>query len=272
MKLSSIVVSQESHNSTDPYDLIYSNIQFLNALFDDYVYTAEVSREALKSYYIDYYLGQVNNGGFSQFVYNTSWQEEAIELVREGLLAIGAKRNLALFEQGATLVDSLGEKDLAHYLQSGYFGENDERDHLEPISDLFFNLQEEEDLVEFNYRWLKQHPALEVLDVNNMQERIKQISSTLPDREERIQQALAAEPRYYKVIRALCAQVGQQLERVTAGDPNYKYQGHETLAWHFLTEAGHHYMVEVDGSAIMFKGNSAKQLCRIEAGSQYGTD
>src|SRR5689334_17880630 len=57
-----IVVSEESRLSSDPYDIIQSNLDFVNALFAEHVDAGEVSTEALKSYYVDYYLAEVNNG------------------------------------------------------------------------------------------------------------------------------------------------------------------------------------------------------------------
>lgn len=81
-----------------------------------------MSRGALKSYYVDYYLAQVNNGGFSQFLYNSRWHSGTIGLLREGLVATNAKKHLALFEEGAALVASLGEAGLEGYLDSDYFG------------------------------------------------------------------------------------------------------------------------------------------------------
>src|SRR5688572_12066025 len=96
-----IVVTEASRLSDGPYDILQSNIDFLNALFNERLTHGEVSADALQSYYVDYYLAQVNNGGFSQFVYNSRFSPELQGIVRTGLQAMGAKRNLELFERGA---------------------------------------------------------------------------------------------------------------------------------------------------------------------------
>jgi hypothetical protein len=56
-----------------------------------------VSHDALLSYYVDYYLAEVNNGGFAQFVYNTAWKPRVVALVKQGLSAIGALKHAELF-------------------------------------------------------------------------------------------------------------------------------------------------------------------------------
>ena len=99
-----------------------------------------------------------------------------------------------------------------------------------------------------------------------MQEEVSRRGQSLPDRERRIAKARANEPRYMKLIRALCDKAGQKLERVTAGDPTRIHDGVKTLAWHFITDKGHHHMVDVGGKAIMFRGDSTTdRVCEIDA-------
>jgi hypothetical protein len=261
----SIVVSRDSIESKDAYDVIWSNVDFLNALFAAYIGEAEVSRDALMSYYVDYYLAQVNNGGFSQFVYNSRWDPEVVGRVRKGLGAMNAKRNLALFEEGAALVSSLGEAKLKTFLASEYFGDNRLRDQLAAIDDRFFDLQKDEDLIRLNSAWLKRHPKLVVVSKSELTKEVAKRAAAVPDRAVREKRALDAEPQFTKLIRLLCAKTGQTLERITAGDPTHKYQGKEVLAWHFITDKGHHYMVEADGKAMMFDGTSHAKLAEIDA-------
>lgn len=270
LKLERIIVSEESYNSEDEYEIIYSNIDYLNSLFQEYIYLEEVSDDALKSYYVDYYLTQVNNGGFSQFVYNSGWRKDTIRYVREGLNEMGAFENLELFNKSAGILDDLGADRIEKYLNSEYFGANKERDILNSFDDEFYDLQESEALVSLNSRWLKQHDKLEVLNKEQYQERIRTIAHSIPDGNVRAQEALEAEPRYMKLIRALCNKSGHTLERVTAGDPTNEYKGVQILAWHFLTNLGHHYMIDYKGEAIMFKGESGEVVAAISAGQEYG--
>jgi hypothetical protein len=261
-----IVVSEKSFRSKETGDIVESNVSFINALFDECLTEAEVSAEALRSYYVDYYLAQVNNGGFSQFVYNSRWNPQCIEYVREGMRAMKAKQHLEVFEEGAELVKKLGSKGLKAYLASEYFGENTERDKLNGVNDRFMDVEKKEDLLTLNAAWLRRHPKLLVLEVEEMKEEVRRRGQALPDREQRVAEARANEPRYMKLIRALCERAGQKLERVTAGDPTRVHEGVRTLAWHFITDKGHHHMVDVGGKAIMFRGHSTTdRVCEIEA-------
>jgi hypothetical protein len=58
-----IIVTQEAMDSPDSYDLVMSNIDVVNGLFSRYLNEEEICREALYSYYVDYYLAQAYNGG-----------------------------------------------------------------------------------------------------------------------------------------------------------------------------------------------------------------
>lgn len=261
----SVVVSTESVDSDDPYDIVYSNIIFLNALLEEHFSHHQLSPDALRSYYVDYYLAQVNNGGLSQFVYNSRWEDNTVRYVREGLRAMGAVKHLDLFERNAAIVDRILTESLQTFLGSEYFGENKERDVLDANNDEFYELSKREDLIRLNAGWLRSLPSLVVKTPDEMKAEVERRSAGLPDREERSKAALLSEPRYMKLIRVLCVQAGQELSRVTAGDPTHSHNGRPTLAWHFITDEGHHYMVDADGKAMMFRGGSHEQIAEIEA-------
>src|SRR5262245_9695099 len=107
-----IIVIEPSITHPDPGEIVGSSIWFVNALMDEHLRPDEICTDALRSYYVDYYLAQVNNGGFSQFVYNSRWGSLVVSLVRDGLQAMGATRHLAVFEEGVKLVESFGEERL----------------------------------------------------------------------------------------------------------------------------------------------------------------
>jgi len=263
----SIIVLKTSVDHDDAGKIVGSNVEFVIALFREYLTADEISVDALRSYYVDYYLAQVNNGGFSQFVYNSDWDPFIVTMVRDGMRAMGAKQHCELFEQGAGLVEELGQDRLAAYLASGYFGENRDREALDALTDRFFALESAEDLLALNAAWLRSHPSLCPMETEEqMLQEARRRGEALPDREQRIAQELANEPRYVKLIRALCERAGQKLERVTAGDPTRVHEGSPTLAWHFITDKGHHHMVDCGGKAIMFRGHSTtERVCDLDA-------
>jgi hypothetical protein len=258
-----VIISDQSYQSDDPYEIIASNISFVNALFEAYLYPEEISADALRSYYVDYYLAQLNNGGFSQFVYNSGWNEQLITLVREGLLVMNTDRNLAFFQQGAALLATLGQEQLEAFFESDYFGENAERDALSALDEQFSVPTEQEDLIALNAAWLRHLPHLVVLPIAAMEAEVQKRSNAIPDRDKRIARAWLNKPDYMKLIRALCTQVGYELSRVTAGDPAHIHAGQPTLAWHFITDHGHHYVVEADGKALLFHGETCELIVEI---------
>jgi len=260
----SIIVSRQSFLSQDPYDVIQSNLSFVNYLLQEHFRPDELSRAALVSYYVDYYLSQVNNGGFSQFVYNSRWAPGVIDRVRGGLLGMKADRHLEVFEQGAALVASLGDAALHDYFASEYFGDNPTRDMLNTVNDAFYAIGEAQDLIQLNAAWIRKHPDLVVLTIAQMKDEIDRRIARMVDRDARVASALDAEPRYMKLIRALTVKAGQDLSAVTAGDPSHVYEGKQMLAWHFITDAGQHYMLDLGDEALMFD-EAHNELARIPA-------
>jgi Domain of unknown function (DUF4375) len=260
----SVIVSDQSVASADPYDMVCSNIELVNALFGEYLRADEIAPDALRSYYVDYYLAQVNNGGFSQFVYNSHWSSLMNGFIRDGLAAMKAVGHLALFNESATLVDRLGADRLQAFFDSEYFGSNTERDALDANNDRFYTLSETEDLIALNATWLRSLPGLRIKTADEIKAEIARRGAALPDRAERVRAARENEPRYLKLIRALIAKAGHELSRVTAGDPNHQHNGQRVVAWHFLTDKGHHFMVDADGKAVMFNGTTKEMVTEVE--------
>ena len=264
----SVVVSLDSFQSREASALIESNAAFLGALFGEHVRHDEIVPEALHSYYADYYLGQIENGGFSQFVYNTEWDQQVVGHVRAGLQAMGALEHLALFEQGAAIVDNFGAAGLRAYFDSGYFGDNEDRDVLNDINAAFFALNERENLTALHSAWLRSLPNLYVMTDAEMAQELRRRADAMPDRDARIAAARAAEPRWLQLIRVLCIEAGHEFSRATAGDPAHVHEGRAIVAWHFLTDRGHFYMLDLNDRALMFDGDTHASHCANHGASR----
>ena len=238
-----VIVSQKEFASGNPEDIVGANVNFVNALLAEHLRPEEISHDALLSYYVDFYLAEVENGGFSQFVFNSGWAPDRVRLVREGLAALKAEQHLKLFNESAAIIDHLGPDKLKAFLDSKYFGTNEERDALDEHNTRFYELSKTEDLLALNAAWLRGRPGLRVMTVPEMKAEVERRAAALPDREERKRAALAAEPRYMKLMRALALKAGQDFSFATAGDPTQEYNGKKVLAWHFMTDKGHFYMI-----------------------------
>ena len=246
-----IIISQQSLDSDDHYDVIYANLDFLNGLFSVYVDYAEIAPEAVHSYFVDYYATQMNNGGFAEFVYHSDWNASKIESVREGLSALQASQHLQHFIKMSALVDEMSQADLKLLLDEDYFGDNQQRDHLNQLNHDYFAIDQVEDLMEINYQWLVNHPNTVVLDEDLLWGKIEKISNQVTDRDLRKQRFLATQPRLIQIVHALCQSVGQEFERPTITSPT-DYEGKRVVEYHFISDAGHFYLIDLGYEAKMF--------------------
>ncbi len=259
-----LVVSDVSFAADDPQRIVVSNAAFVDALFSEHLTTDEISPDALRSYFVQYYLAQMDNGGFAQFVYNSDWDRKVVAKIRDGLRTIGARMHQAVFLEGVARVRQLDQDALDDYLSRDYWGDNPMRDLLDTVTAQFTRACEVEDLAARNAAWLRNHPKLHVLTRGEMEVEVARRAASLPDMPQRIAAARAHEPRPVGIIRALCAIAGHELEHITTGDPTHAYQGQTTLAWHFVTDYGHHLMIEAGGRALMFaEGEPDRLVCEI---------
>jgi len=259
-----VVLSAESLHGEGDDDAVQFNVSFANALLRELLRLSEISRDAVTGYYVDYYLAQICNGGFSQFVYNTSWKPEVVSIVKDGLRKIGATQHLSLFEKGEWLVTHEPSK-LREFLSGEYFGVNKERDRFDSITKQFFSLDKTESLRELNASWLKSRPNLCVVPLAEARKQIDIRAAAITDLVARKAEAQANAPRYMKLIYALCSAAGQSLNRVTAGSASHDHEGEKIFAWHFITDKGHHYMVELYGKAMMFVGTGERKVVEVAA-------
>ena len=259
-----IVVSNVSFAGGGPQRIVVSNAAFVDALFAEHLTADEISQDALRSYFVQYYLAQMENGGFAQFVYNSDWDSNVVAKVRDGLRTIGARMHQAVFLEGIANVRQLGRAGLQEFLSRDYWGDNPVRDRLDAVTEQFAKASEVEDLAARNAAWLRNHPKLHVLTHDEMETEVRRRAAAIPDMAQRLAAAREREPRPVKLIRVLCAIAGHELEHISAGDPTYVHQGQLTVAWHFLTDQGPHLMIEVDGRAMMFALDDPDQVvCEI---------
>ena len=258
-----IVVDTTSYDSESPYDLIQANIDYLNALFGEYVNYDEVPPAALQSYFVDYYLAQVSNGGLAQFTFNSGMNGDILSPIYEGLKAMQLKQHTALFEQFLTVFDEQTDEQLDTFAASPLWEETETKIALNALNNQFWLIQEDEDILTNNHQWLRSQKQLLKLDSSQIEERVTLIASTIPDLDARKQADDGEPPRYFQLIDALCAQAGQTLTQITAGDPCTEYKGEEVLGWYFVTDKGLYYMVETEDEAVMIDEQSNEVVARL---------
>jgi hypothetical protein len=260
-----IVVSEAAFASADPRRLGASNASVVDALFAEHLTAEEIPQDALRAYFVQFFLVQVENGGFAQFVYNTGWDRKVVAAVRAGLREVGARMHQAAFIEGVAVVRSLGD-DLDAFLGRDFWEDGPERAHLDAVTVQLAKAAEVEDLAARLADWLRAHPRLVVLGPDRIEEHVRRRAAAVPDREERLAAARADEPREVRLIRVLCAVAEQELRGVLAGDPTYEFEGATVVAWHFVTDRGHHVMVDAGDRVVMFAADAPdRPLCELNA-------
>jgi len=248
-------------------DVVGSNVSVVNQMYQALLNAEEIAPHALRSYFVDFYLTQVLDGGFAQYVFMTPDRVELDGYIREGLAAMGAGSHLELFNRTATFFDSLSEADKDAYLE-GEDSADDRPDGvaaMEALDNEFEELLETEDVTGLNAAWLRSQDGLLVLDAPELAAHIAVLVAAIPDLAERQAEAERENtPEFEAIIRELCAVAGQELEKITMGDPNFEHNGEKVLAWHFTTNQGSFIMIEEDEEALMINPDTKDVIALIE--------
>lgn len=248
-------------------DVVGDNVSVVNAMYRALLNSEEIAPNALRSYFVDFYLAQALDGGFAQYVFMSPDRSELDVYIREGLEAMGATRHLELFNRTAELFDSLSEDDAETYLD-GDLDEVDGRsgdvDAIEALDGEFEELLETEDVTGLNAAWLRGQEGLLVLSETELEEHIAARVAQVPNLGERQAEAAEDAPEFELIIRELCAMAGYKLEKITMGDPNFEFDGRTILAWHFTTDHGDFAMIEEDDEAFMINPETEEIIAAVE--------
>ena len=163
-KLKKILVSENSFNDNDPYKVIASNISIINVLREEGIDFDELNDDAVISYYVDYYLTQMQNENFAKFIWNIGFANDILEQIATGLEKIEAEEHLAFFEEMCVKIESISDEELEAFLENDYLDSNEIVKLLQ--SEDFKNI--DENLVELNSNWLKNNPDLKPLNIESI--------------------------------------------------------------------------------------------------------
>jgi len=163
MKFDKIIISENAFNSTDPQDIINSNIAVINLMREEGVKDEDIHEDALTSYYLDYYTTQVNDKGFANFVYNSKWTEDLNTILEKAFEKVGSQEHLDFFLAQTEKIDALTNKEFDGFMDQE-FGKSPVKEKLD--NDTYFEIPQ--GLVALNANWLKNHPDLKVLSIDAM--------------------------------------------------------------------------------------------------------
>ncbi|RZN22532.1 DUF4375 domain-containing protein [Bradyrhizobium sp. Leo121] len=247
-------------------DLVATVVDFVNwAIGPAHLVSGEIVAEAFWSYHADYYLAQVNNGGHGQFAHNGGMSEQTLDNCRRGLVEMGAKDYVAIFDEFMAIMK--GDPRRAKAIQDGSgFGKIDPA--IELLDKRFFALG---DMTKLNAAWLRTLPALRSLPNDRLtaeREAVIARNSLLAARQDYLRQAKArfsASDPIQVAARATCAQERIAFEGVNAGLP----VGDGQIAWTLSTSAGSRMLVMGHGIAVLRDNGSLRGQYFFETRDTY---
>lgn len=160
-----ILISEGAFNTNVAQDILNSNISVVNYLRSSEVGDDELHPDAFASYCVDYYLNAVEAEGLASFIYNSKWDLDLIEIIHAGLTAMEAKEHLEYFEKQMRRVKAFSNIKLKKFFDAQLGKEKETMTLLEDNS--FKDISE--DLRALNATWLKSHPDLKVVSLEEMQ-------------------------------------------------------------------------------------------------------
>ncbi|CAH0298998.1 hypothetical protein SRABI83_04457 [Arthrobacter sp. Bi83] len=254
-------------------EIVDANVSVVNTMYQELLNSGEIAPNALRSYFVDFYVTQSLGGGFAQYVFTAPEREELDTYVRDGLEGMGATAHLELFNRAAAAFDSLADEEADIYLDGEWDAESDGElpEAVQAMEDLdaeFESLLETEDVTGLNAAWLRGQEGLLVLSEVELTAHIAMRVAQIPDLDERraeaAEEALDNAPEFEVIIRELCGVAGHALQKITMGDPNYEHNGETVLAWHFSTDHGDFLMIEEDDEAFMLNPETKEIVAAVE--------
>lgn len=252
-------------------EVVDANVTVVNTMYQELLNSEEIAPNALRSFFVDFYLAQSLGGGFAQYVFTAPEREEVDAYIREGLEGMGAAAHLELFERTVEAFESLSEEEEEIYLDGESDGAAELPEAVQAMEDLdaeFESLLETEDIIALNATWLRAQEGLLILNEDELTAHIAKRVARIPDLEERRaeaeEEALENAPEFEVIIRELCDIAGYELQKITMGDPNYEHNGETVLAWHFNTDHGDFIMLEDDAEAFMLNPLTKEIVAAVE--------
>jgi hypothetical protein len=255
-----VMVSTDSFESADAYDIVFSNMTVVNALMNGGLQPEDIPADALRSYYVDFYVAQVLNGGFSQFVYNSRLHPTVLASIVHGLGAMNVPDHEAIFLAMLNVVDSADTVDLETFLTSDYVSATGQPVFLalDALNDRFFRLNDTVDLVMVNSTWLRSLPNLDVRPIPEMEVEVDRrialraaspVPTTDPDGRDEESEGI-------QIATAIAEGLGLVFEGFTGISPTYGFEGGVYSAFFF----------RASGSALGFLVTET-EIIVLEAGT-----
>lgn len=232
-------------------NLIDAVIGYVNAMHDAYIVGGEYPIEARQSYHLDYYVSQVDNGGFGQYAHNSRLQPGPLGDCRRALQHIGLEDQARIFDD---FLIAMSDPDVRRAFDAG-------EDYELPSERL--NAFDGPAITAANAAWLRSLPNLSRLSNEEFAQRQSDLTSHAMhgSRKKAAEEGEAkyrqTDPTYSAAI-ACCKAAGIGFQQLNAGIP-FKKDGKQGVTWGMQTSAGLRYLTVVSGSHAVLLDKSGKE-------------
>lgn len=256
-----LILPREAAENSDPYKVIDCTIQYYNYLLHTAYYRpAEVIQEPMWSYQVDYYIGQVNNGGHGQYVGNSGITSgelgPTIEATQRGLAAMGAHDYGAIYSDLLRLLNS-NQKRAAAIAEGRGFGEIDPA--IEKLDQRFFAIKGTDRLIRQNRDFLLALKSLRLVPFASWQAEMVQLARLNPNGQERAlaakraQEERDAKDPHLLVAKELCRRADCSFGGWTTVNPGCKLDGQDVSGWFAKTDKGLVAVFFLADEALLFR-------------------
>jgi hypothetical protein len=146
---------EAARSGAEPYELVQALVDFMNfATHQAHYMRTELDPKVMQAYHADYYLAQVNNGGHSQFIGNSSSILDLANAdIQAALTAMGSP-HANIHQDMMRWIAS--NKDEAN-TQNGF---ENRSAYLDELDDRFYDVSKTDDMIAFSARWILTWPEL----------------------------------------------------------------------------------------------------------------
>ncbi len=239
----------------DMYDLVVSNIEFINRAHQNYLNNDDLHYDSLCSCFIDFYDENVTFNGFKAFFFKSRNRKDIKKYIYDGLVKMKLNNHLDIYNEYLKLIEPYDDFDI--YDLEGNFNV---RFH---DLDAKFRKIDSKLIENANAKFLMQHPDIIYLDDAKQKEYIDQLISNLDETEylNRKKYFIQKKPTYVKDIIFLSQFLNEELVEIEgARFKPFQYEPH--LHIYFKTNNKSYSYIDL-GYEIILLDNNHQEIRRF---------
>lgn len=257
-EIAEILIAETARRSEDPADIVAFNVDFVNSMLTQGAYLqGELPENAMRSYYVDYYLAQVANGGHGQFLGNSNWNDTLLQFVSDGLRAMEAGPYIGIFAELCRFLEEEPDRAAA-VAQAGGFDETPDPVIAE-LDKRFLDQGPYEIITPANADWLRSLPELRAVPDGEYRDVIARLHQANPQRaarlavrrREAIESSLRDEVRVASRLLCVEAEIPPVINVGSAKPDTTAPDGRKGVGWAVESKAGRHVVIVMDDFAYL---------------------